>query len=136
MPIAYPQPPRSTAAYHDAVPGQGVVERFLDAMAGHDWDELGACVTDDFVRVGPYLHEYRGRDAYIAFLADLLPSLPGYVMKVHRVAYAGTVATAQLSETVDVDGASLVTPEALVFDFARDGRITRLEVFIQQAPAP
>ena len=70
--------------------------------------------------------------AYTAFLADVLPSLPGYGMNVDRVVYAGSVATAELSETVDVDGTPLVTPEALVFDLAPDGRITRLEVFIQR----
>jgi limonene-1,2-epoxide hydrolase len=118
------------------VSGSGVVERFLDAMSGHDWDTLGACVTDDFVRIGPYLDAYRGRDAYTAFLAGLLPALPGYEMKVDRVVYAGAVATAQLSETVDVDGAPVVTPEALVFDLAPDGRIARLEVFIQRGPTP
>jgi hypothetical protein len=117
------------------VPGEdGVVERFLTAMADHDWDAVGGCVTDDVVRVGPYADVYRGRDAYVAFLAEILPSLPGYTMNVDRVIYAGAVATAQLSETVDVDGAPLVTPEALVFDLTPSGRIARIEVFVQRSP--
>src|ERR1700704_807945 len=50
-----------------------VVERFLSCMTGHDWDGLGACVTDDVVRVGPYGDTFRGRDAYMAFVSGLLP---------------------------------------------------------------
>jgi ketosteroid isomerase-like protein len=113
----------------------GVVERFLAAMVAHDWEAMGRCLTDDVVRVGPYLDTYRGRDEYVAFLALLLPSLPGYSMAVDRIVAAGSVVTAQLAETVDdPDGKPLRTPEALVFDLADDGRIARIEVFIQTAP--
>ena len=101
-------------------------------MTCHEWDDMGACLADDVVRIGPYQDEYRGRDDYVAFIKDLLPTLPGYVMEVDRVVYSGSVATAQLAETVDVDGLPLRTPEALVFDLAPDGRIARIEVFIQR----
>jgi ketosteroid isomerase-like protein len=112
-----------------------VVERFLAAMVAHDWDAMGSCLADDVVRVGPYLDTYRGRDEYVAFISALLPTLPGYAMDVARVVTAGSVVTAQLAETVDdPTGAPLRTPEALVFDLADDGRIARIEVFIQTAP--
>jgi ketosteroid isomerase-like protein len=115
-----------------AVSGSGVVERFLHAMSCDEWDAMGACLTDDVVRIGPYLDEYRGRDEYVAFIKDLLPTLPGYLMEVDRVVYGESVATAQLAETVEVDGLPLRTPEALVFDLAPDGRIARIEVYTQK----
>jgi ketosteroid isomerase-like protein len=108
-----------------------VVERFLAAMQAHDWDAMGACVTDDVVRVGPYGDEYRGRADYVAFIAALLPTLPGYAMDVARVVAAGDIVTAQLAETVDVDGSPVRTPEALVFEVDDSGRIARIEVFTQ-----
>jgi ketosteroid isomerase-like protein len=113
-----------------------VVERFLSCMTGHDWDGLGACVTDDVVRVGPYGDTFRGRDAYMAFVSGLLPKLASYEMDVHRVVYTadGRVGTAELSETVEVDGRVVVTPESLVFDIDGHGRIAHLAVYIQRHP--
>ncbi len=109
-----------------------VVERFLAAMVAHDWDAMAACLTEDVVRVGPYLDTYVGRDDYVAYLAAMMPTLPGYSMDVTRVVEAGDVVTVQLAETVDdPNGKPLRTPEALVFDLAPDGRIARIEVFIQ-----
>jgi len=113
-----------------------VVERFLSCMTCHDWHGLGACVTDDVVRVGPYGDTYRGRDDYVAFVSGLLPTLAGYEMKVHRVVYSadGRVGTAELSETVEVDGRVVVTPESLVFDVDDSGQIVHVAVYIQRQP--
>lgn len=113
----------------------GVVERYLRAVVGHDWAGLADCLAEDVVRVGPFGDTYSPRDPYVAFLAALMPSLPGYSMQVDRVVYAGDVAVAQLSETVEVDGAPLVTPETLVFDLAPDGRIARIGIYIQRLSA-
>lgn len=107
----------------------GVVERYLDALTAHDWDRLRACLADDVVRVGPYNDEYRGRDAYAAFLEGLMPTLPGYSMDVARVTYVDGRALAELCETVG----GLRTDEAIVFDIA-DGFITRVDVFIKTHP--
>jgi ketosteroid isomerase-like protein len=111
----------------------GVVERYLDAIIGHDWDALAECLSDDgFVRVGPWGDEYADKAAYVAFIADLMPRLPGYEMRVDRVTYSADqrVAVAELTETVDVNGRPHATPEALVFDL--DGeRISRIQVFVQ-----
>lgn len=115
----------------------GVVERYLDAIIGHDWDALAGCLADDeFVRVGPWGDEYPDKAQYVAFIADLMPRLPGYEMRVDRVTYSadGRVAVVELSETVDVDGKPQGTPESLVFDLAGDGqdaRIRRIQAFIQ-----
>ncbi len=114
-----------------------IVERYLEAITSHDWETLRECVADDVVRVGPYLDRYDGRDAYVAFIADTMPKLGGYEMRVDRVTYASdTLAFAELSETVEVDGTPVRTPEALVFELDGDGRIAHIEVFIQSQPEP
>jgi hypothetical protein len=114
-----------------------VVERYLDAIIGHDWDALAACLTDDgFARLGPWGDEYADKAEYVRFIADLMPKLSGYEMRVDRVTYSADqrLAVAELTETVDLEGERHPTPEALVFDLdgERDGtRIRRIQVFIQ-----
>ena len=110
----------------------GIVERYLDAIASHTWNVVDACIADDIVRVGPYGDRYQGRGDYMAFIADLMPKLDGYLMEVHRVSYPSDVlAFAELTETVELDGKPMRTPEALVFELNGDGRIARVEVYIQ-----
>jgi ketosteroid isomerase-like protein len=110
----------------------GIVERYLDAIASHDWDVVDECIADDIVRVGPYGDRYAGRDEYLVYIADIMPKLKGYAMKLDRVTYASAaLAFAELSETVEFDGKPMVTPEVLVFELAGDGRIVRVEVYIQ-----
>jgi ketosteroid isomerase-like protein len=109
-----------------------IVESYLDAIASQDWDVVNECIADDIVRVGPYGDRYAGRDEYLAFIADLMPKLRGYAMKLDRVTYANdALAFAELSETVELDGKPMRTPEVLVFELTGDGRITRVDVFIQ-----
>jgi ketosteroid isomerase-like protein len=109
-----------------------IVESYLDAIASQDWDVVNECIADDIVRVGPYGDRYAGRDEYLAFIADLMPKLRGYAMKLDRVTYANdALAFAELSETVEFDGKPMRTPEVLVFELTGDGRITRVDVFIQ-----
>ena len=108
-------------------------------MVAHDWETMGACVTDDVVRIGPYGDTYRGRTEYVAFIAGLLPTLPGYRMDVCRVVYADgkALATAELSETIDTPNGPLRTPEALVFDLEPDGaRIRHIAIYIQRQGGP
>ena len=110
----------------------GIVERYLHAIASHDWDVVDECIADDIVRVGPYGDRYAGREEYLAFIADLMPRLKGYAMKLERVTHASdTLAFVELSETVDVDGKPMVTPEVLVFALNGDGRIARVDIYIQ-----
>jgi ketosteroid isomerase-like protein len=109
-----------------------IVERYLRAVASQDWDVVDECIADDVVRVGPQRDRYAGREEYLAFIADLMPTLKGYVMKLGRVTYANdTLAFAELTETVQVDGKPMVTSEVLVFELTGDGRIARVEIFIQ-----
>src|SRR6478609_5530109 len=109
-----------------------VVERYLRAVASQDWDVVDECIADDVVRVGPHRDHYAGREEYLAFIADLMPKLKGYAMKLDRVTYASdALAFVELRETVEVDGKPMVTPEVLVFELAGDGRIARVDIFIQ-----
>lgn len=108
------------------------MERYLDAVAGHDWEALRGCLAEDVVRVGPFGDTYTPKGPYLEFLTALMPTLGGYSMRVDRVLYAGSVAVAELSETVEVDGSPVETPEALVFDLDDDGRITRIGIYIRR----
>jgi limonene-1,2-epoxide hydrolase len=112
----------------------GVVERFLAAMTAHDWETMAGCVTEDVVRVGPYGDRYAGRDEYVAFISGLLPTLPGYLMEIDRIVYAdgNRLATAELTETVDVNGTPVRTPEGLVFDLDDDGLIRSVAIYVQR----
>ena len=107
-----------------------IVERYLADLTAHRWDALRECLCDDVLRVGPFNDEYRGADAYVEFLAALMPTLPGYSMEVSRITYADDRAFAELAETVG----GVRTEEALVFELDRD-RIARVDVFIKtEAP--
>jgi ketosteroid isomerase-like protein len=113
---------------------EAVVRRYLATMVAHDWEGLAACLAPDVVRLGPFGDDYRGVDAYVPFLRSTLESLEGYVMRVDRVVAAGPdVVLAELSETVEIDGKRLETPEALVFDLAPDGRIARVAIFLRRS---
>ena len=115
----------------------GVVERFLSAMVGHRWEEMGRCVTEDVHRVGPFGDAYRGRAEYVAFIAGLLPTLRDYRMDVDRVTYVQEkgLALAELSETVNLDGRPVRTPEALVFGLSDEGLIRTIDIYIQTGQA-
>ena len=112
-----------------------VVEGYLEAVASQDWPRMRAAICDDVVRIGPFGDVYEGSEPYVEFLSALMPSLPGYSMNVARVTYleANRRAVAELSETVTVDGAPLVTPEVLLFDLDADGLIARIEIFTRRA---
>lgn len=111
-----------------------VVERYLSAVAAQDWDTFAQCISADVVRVGPFGDVYEGRDAYMSFLRNLMPTLVNYRMDVERVVYADGkgVAIAELSETMDFDGRTVRTPESLLFDLDRDGRIRHIAIYVQR----
>jgi len=73
----------------------------------------------------------------VSFLSSLMPTLPGYRMDVSRVTYVdgGRRAFAELSETVSVDGAPLVTPEVLVLDIDGSGLIGRITIYTRKDAA-
>src|SRR4051795_9824664 len=97
-------------------------------MVAHDWTAMAACVADDVERTGPFCDVYRGKKDYVSFISDLLPSLGGYAMRVDRVVYAGDMAVAELTESVE----GTDTPEVLVFDLDAAGLIARISIYIQR----
>ena len=103
-----------------------IVEQYLEAVTRHDWDALRVLLREDVVRVGPFNDEYRGADAYVEFLAGLMPTLPDYSMELSRVTYADGLAFAELAENV----AGTRTEEALIFELDGD-RIARIDIFIK-----
>jgi ketosteroid isomerase-like protein len=113
-------------------PATRVVERYLDRIVAHDWDAVADCLSDDVVRIGPFGDKYTPKDAYLAFLSNLMPSLQGYSMRVDRVLDAGGVVLVELTETVELDGVPVVTPEALVFELDAATKIARIVIYIQR----
>jgi ketosteroid isomerase-like protein len=116
---------------HDHDPGR-IVVRYLERMVAHDWDAMAGCLAEDVVRVGPFGDTYTPRDPYVAFLSELMPSLPGYSMRIGRVLSSGRSVVVELTEVVEIGGSPLETPEVLVFDLDMDGRITHIAIYIQR----
>lgn len=111
-----------------------VVRRYLDAVASREWDVARACLSPGVQRVGPFGDAYAGRDEYLEFLRRLMPTLKGYEMRIDRVIVGddGSCAVAELTETIELGGRTVCTPESLVFDLDADGRIVRIRIYIQQ----
>lgn len=108
------------------------VERYLDCLERHDWDGLAATVSDEVVRDGPFCDVVRGKGAYVGFLRGIVPTLPGYVLRVQRVTRApGGIVFVELSETFDVNGRATEYPECLLFETGDDDRIERVSVFMK-----
>jgi hypothetical protein len=55
---------------------KAVLERYFEAMRACDWPALAETLAEDVHRTGPFLDEVRGRDAYVEFLAGVIPKLP------------------------------------------------------------
>lgn len=106
-----------------------IVEQYLDAVTHHDWGILRSLLRDDVVRVGPFNDEYRGREAYVAFLSELMPTLPDYSMEISRITHADGLVFAELAENV----AGTRTDEVLVFELDGDC-IARIDIFIKTTP--
>jgi hypothetical protein len=111
------------------------VLRYLDHLVAHDWAALSECLHPDVVRVGPFGDTYRPRRPYVEFLSSLLPALVNYQLTVERLVTRQSVVVVQLSEKMDIGGSPDVTREVLVFDTDPAGLITRIDIFIQRAPA-
>jgi len=124
-----PIDPRALTLLATAI-ARHVVDRYLAALAAHDWTAVAATLAPDVFRVGPYRDEYHGRDPYATFLADTINALGGYQLDVDRVFGSGPTVTVELRETVDDGDARLETSEAIVFD-TDDGLITKIAVYLQ-----
>jgi limonene-1,2-epoxide hydrolase len=109
-----------------------IVEEYLTSMVAHDFDAMAACLADDVVRVGPFGDTYTPKDEYVAFLSELMPTLPGYSMRIDRVVVHGRLVLVELTEVVAIGGEPVETPEALVFDLDAEGLIAHIAIYIQQ----
>lgn len=117
----------------DETRAAGTVERYLTALAARDWAALADTLEADVERIGPYNDVYRGREAYVAFLAETLRSLAGYELRVARLVATASVVVAELSESVDTDQGRRRTDEAIVFDLSAAGRIARVAVYLRRS---
>ena len=116
------------------IPFVTVARRYLEAISTHRWDEAQGCLAEDVVRVGPYGDTYSGREHYLGWLRKLMVGLKGYRMDIGRIVSSsdGRTLTAELAETVEMDGRQVVTPECLVFDLDQAGLISTIRIYIQQ----
>jgi hypothetical protein len=65
-----------------------------------------------------------------------MPSLPGYRMDLDRVTeLGGGRVLVELRETVEIDGAPVVTDECLLLAVDDDDRITRVSIYLRRARA-
>jgi limonene-1,2-epoxide hydrolase len=110
-----------------------LAERYLRAVAAQDWPTVAAGMAPGVVRHGPFGHDtVVGADAYLDYLRHTMPALAGYRLDIDRVTDTGGGRVfVELRETVNVDGAPLLTHECLVFDVA-DGRIETVTIYIRQ----
>jgi limonene-1,2-epoxide hydrolase len=117
--------------------GSEAVERYLACMAAHDWDGLAATIADEgLTRDGPFCDRVEGKQRYVDFLRNLIPSLKDYELKVRRVSQASDrVSFVELSETFDVGGVLTEYPECILFERNDDGLISHVSVFIKQPGA-
>lgn len=110
-----------------------VLDDYFEALRTQDWARLATCVAEDVHRTGPYLDVVEGRQAYVAFLAKVIPTLANYDLVVSRTRPLGdAAAVVELSEFADVDGVRTEFPEVLLFDFDAAGAIRRVDVYIKQ----
>jgi len=59
---------------------------------------------------------------------------PVYSMEISRVIVKDSLVVVELTEVVEIGGAPLVTPEALVFELNDDGLIAHISIYIQTLP--
>lgn len=109
------------------------ISKYFDAMARRDWPSIRACLSEDFGRRGPYEdHAWDDPDSYVAFLADLLPTLEGQKVEITDWLEEGSRVHVNVTETIQVEGAPHTVRCAATFDLAPDGRIRRNEVFVRR----
>ncbi|MGA7053857.1 MAG: nuclear transport factor 2 family protein [Mycobacterium sp.] len=117
--------------------GAGVVERYLQCLAEHDWDGLATTIADEgLVREGPFCDVVEGKEHYVAYLRKVLTQLKGHRLEVRRVSHVDTrVSYVELTEAFEIDGAPAEWPECILFEQRDDGLISHVSVFFKQRGA-
>ncbi|ORW47042.1 hypothetical protein AWB90_13880 [Mycobacterium paraense] len=115
----------------------GVVERYLDCLAGHDWDGLAATIADEgLVREGPFCDVVEGKQRYVAYLRKVCTTLRGHRLDVQRISHVDSrVSYAELTEAFEIDGVAATWPECILFEQDDDGLISHVSVFFKQPGA-
>lgn len=114
--------------------GAGVVERYLECLAAHDWDGLATTIAEGgFTRQGPFCDAVDGKQHYVAYLRKVISNLEGHRLDVTRVSRVDDcLSYVELTESFFIDGAVAAWPECLVFERSADGLISRVSVFFKQ----
>lgn len=117
--------------------GTGMVERYLECLAAHDWDGLADTIADEgLTREGPFCDRVDGKQHYVAYLRKVCTSLQGHRLEVQRVSHVDTrLSFAELTETFEIDGVATTWPECILFEQGDDGLIARVSVFFKQRGA-
>jgi hypothetical protein len=112
----------------------GVVERYLEFLAAHDWDGLATTIADDgLTREGPFCDLVEGKDHYVAYLRKVLTTLKGHQLHVTRVSHVDNrVSFVELTESFEIDGTPAAWPECLLIEQNNDGLISHVSVFFKQ----
>jgi hypothetical protein len=111
-----------------------VVERYLSCLAAHDWDGLAATIADEgVVREGPFCDVVEGKQAYLAFLRDVITPLKDHELSVQRISQVSDrLCYVELSESLRHDGSAVTYPECIAFEQNDDGLITGISVYLKQ----
>lgn len=116
-----------------SVPLPPMVAEYLDAMTRHDWPALRACLTDDFERVGPFPeHVFPEPDGYVAFLADLLPTIADHTVTIDRALTADGLCYVEVTERLTTPDGPLVSRVCMAVELSPDGRLRRVEAFLRR----
>lgn len=117
-----------------------VVTRFWTAIHTHDWDEIAAVISPDFVRVGMRDNDEdtcRGREAYLAFLAGVIGQMDHHELRTLRIFWSEDrrIAVSETIETIWADGQpSLAMRFANVQEIDENGLIARLDIYWKSPP--
>ena len=134
MPKVFCRPLRWPTVIDVTGVGAGVVERYLECLAAHDWDGLAATIADEnLIREGPFCDVVEGKDHYVAYLRKVLTNLQGHRLEVQRVSRVDSrLSYVELTEAFEIDGARKRWPECILFEQGDDGLISRVSVFFKQ----
>ena len=111
------------------------VAAYVEGMVALDWAAIRKSLADDCVRVGPFPeHEFNGADAYVAFLADVLPTVENHTITVDRWLTADDRSYVEITERLTRDGAPVESRVCLACDLAPDGKLQRIEGFLRRLP--
>jgi hypothetical protein len=116
----------------------GIVERYLEFLAAHDWDGLATTIADaGLTREGPFCDFIEGKQHYLAYLRKVLTEFKGHRLDVKRVSHVNSrVSYVELTESFEISGVSAAWPECLLFERNEDGLISHVSVFFKQREGP